>query len=488
MEQSPRLSFSYVMPQQSQKHVTVNETFRRLDALVQLTVLSRTTSAEPASPAEGDAYILPSSPTGTDWGNYTASNIAAYQDGAWIEIAVVEGLRAWVGDDDELVVYDGGAWANITGGETADKFGVNAAADTTNRLTVKSNAVLFDAIDVSESGDGDCQLKVNKEAAGDTASHLFQTGFSGRAEFGLTGDDDFHIKVSANGSSWTEAVVIDKDNGYLAVGGHSNPSKELTVKGWIVLDDEAGDKMNFRNDGSFDLYRASGSSHYIRSRTNSNTLHFGGADSGGTLVYPLVVDGDSNEVRPTSDGASDLGTSSLKWNAVYTESAVAGSPSGGNKGSGTINAEAVYDDNTLLSCYVFDQALDGTSDAAKWDAKVSDRIIPARLSCVVDPETGEAREVSLSEEERSERRHTPFRKFAERIGTDYDPMTLDGYARHWKEKRHLTSLPNEKKFDIEKGMPAGAWIQRLVETVEIQAVLIEELHLRLKALEAVRRA
>lgn len=42
---------------------------------------------------------------------------------------------------------------------------------------------------------------------------LFQTGFSGRAEFGLAGNDDWSVKVSPNGSVWQDAIVVDKDNG-----------------------------------------------------------------------------------------------------------------------------------------------------------------------------------------------------------------------------------------------------------------------------------
>ena len=38
---------------QAQKHVTVNEALARLDALVQLSVVSATTAAEPGAPAEG---------------------------------------------------------------------------------------------------------------------------------------------------------------------------------------------------------------------------------------------------------------------------------------------------------------------------------------------------------------------------------------------------------------------------------------------------
>jgi len=38
MFKSPNLDLTYVAPSQAQKHVTVNETFRRLDALVQMTL------------------------------------------------------------------------------------------------------------------------------------------------------------------------------------------------------------------------------------------------------------------------------------------------------------------------------------------------------------------------------------------------------------------------------------------------------------------
>ena len=155
--------------------------------------------------------------------------------------------------------------------------------------------------------------------------------------------------------------------------------------------------------------------------------------------------------------------------------ALFGNPTGGDKGTGTVNAQAVYDDNSLLSCYVFDQALDGAIDAAKWDGRVPDRQVPA-------DEDGDGNEKSPAHVE--PRTHAPMRKFAGRIGTAHDPLTLDGYAKHWKDKRHLTAMPNETAFDPNDGLATGEWIQRLVETVEIQAVLIEQTNQRLKALES----
>ena len=56
-------------------------------------------------------------------------------------------------------------------------------------------------------------MKINKALPADTASLLLQSGYSGRAEFGLTGDDDWTVKVSADGASWIEAMKADAASG-----------------------------------------------------------------------------------------------------------------------------------------------------------------------------------------------------------------------------------------------------------------------------------
>lgn len=453
MEQSPRLSLSYLAPSQAQKHVTVNETFRRLDQLVQLTVRSRNTSAEPASPADGDAYILPASPTGTSWASYSENNIAVFQDGAWGEFAAVEGWRAYVADEAALTTFNGNAWAAISSGggsETATKFGVNTTADTANRLAVKSDAILFNYDDVTPGND-DCQVKINKKAEGDTASLLFQSGASGRAEFGLTGDDDFHVKVSANGSTWNDALTIDKSSAEITTSTHFNVGGDLAVRDGspaIVFQDTNGTGNAHTGLFGFNDSADTQKAWFGFGSTGNSDFTFYNSYAGDTVFY-------------TSGSKRGYIGSSGGW--------VMGTPTGGDKGAGTINASAVYDDNVLLTCYVFDQAIDRAIDPAKWDAKVPDRVIKGA-------EDGPDRI--------EKRRHEPMRKFQARIGSTEDPLTLDGYAKHWREKRHLSSMPNETTFDPEQGMAAGEWIQRLIETVEIQAILIEELNTRVKAIAA----
>jgi hypothetical protein len=208
MDETSNLKLPYIVAAQAQKHVTHNEALRALDAVVQLMVLDKDLAAPPASPAEGARYIVAASPTGA-WAGQ-AGKIAAFQDGAWAFYAPLEGWLAWAADENSLYAFDGAAWGVLSGGAGVNPtplVGVNATADTTNRLAVSSPASLF-----NHAGAGH-QVKINKSAPSDTAALLFQTGFSGRAEYGLAGDDDFHVKVSPDGSAWHEAIVVDKDTG-----------------------------------------------------------------------------------------------------------------------------------------------------------------------------------------------------------------------------------------------------------------------------------
>jgi hypothetical protein len=57
------------------------------------------------------------------------------------------------------------------------------------------------------------QATLNKNAAGDDAGFVFQTGWSTRALFGTLGGDDFAIKVSPDGSAFFTAVEVDRTSG-----------------------------------------------------------------------------------------------------------------------------------------------------------------------------------------------------------------------------------------------------------------------------------
>jgi len=208
VDDTQNLKLPYILAAQAQKHVTHNEALRALDSIVQLAVLDRDLTTPPTSPMDGDRFIVATGGAG-DWVGKDGQ-IAAWQDGAWAFYQPNKGWLAWVGDEDVLCVNDGTAWSVASSGGGTNPVplvGINATADTTNRLSVSSAASLF-----NHSG-SDHQQKINKATSADTASQLYQTNFSGRAEVGLTGDDDFHFKVSPDGTSFHEAIIIDKDDG-----------------------------------------------------------------------------------------------------------------------------------------------------------------------------------------------------------------------------------------------------------------------------------
>ncbi len=312
MVDTTKLGLPILAASQAQKHVTMNESLYRLDTLVQLSVLDKDLTAPPASPTEGDSYIVGASATGA-WSGHD-EKVAAFTTGIWFFHIPKAGWLSWVADEDAYYSYDGSAWAEfesgggggdalpLTGGELTGNLTVKtmtptltvsspdttsghalyrsigrrtigstgvigqhdyinnvdgstvsqwllkangdvdltvgvlkvssnevyhagnfangsdnrrigqlglggATADTTNVLSMNGSAALF-----NNAGAG-VQLKLNKNAIGDTASFLFQTGFSGRAEIGLTGNDDFSFKVSPDGSTFKDGIVIDKTTG-----------------------------------------------------------------------------------------------------------------------------------------------------------------------------------------------------------------------------------------------------------------------------------
>jgi hypothetical protein len=113
-QQSSRLQLPYLASGQAQKHVTMNESLLRLDALVQLSVVSAVVTSQPGSPTDGDLYILPAGKSGSSWGAMADGAIAYYRDGAWEEITPREGFVVHVDDVDQIVVYSGAAWQALT--------------------------------------------------------------------------------------------------------------------------------------------------------------------------------------------------------------------------------------------------------------------------------------------------------------------------------------------------------------------------------------
>ena len=202
-ESSTRLDLPFLQASQAQKHVTLNEALLRLDLLVQLVVEGFEGLTPPSLPAEGQVWALGPAPSGA-WAGQGGA-LAAFVEGGWLFVTPGQGWLATARGNGDLRRWSGSAWlAPLLAEVSAARLGINATPDATNALALSAPAALF-----THAGQGH-QIKVNKASATDTASLLYQTAFSGRAEVGLSGNDDLSIKVSADGTTWAEALRIER--------------------------------------------------------------------------------------------------------------------------------------------------------------------------------------------------------------------------------------------------------------------------------------
>ena len=244
-ELSPRLELPFIQPSQAQKHVTHNEAIEVLDAVVQMRLESIDQNDPPTSATDGQAWHVSSTPTGAWTGH--AGSIASWRNNGWLFLQPSDGWIAWISSFAQFFVFQTGQWIPLTTEtdlDNVDGVGINTTSDSANPLSVAGPGTLL-----SHDGAGH-QLKLNKASGPDTASLLFQTGFSGRAELGLSGSDTLSIKVSADGSLWTDVTSFFEDRVMQHNPMHFEPQAEPVspIAGDVYFDSSSGKLRCF--DGS----------------------------------------------------------------------------------------------------------------------------------------------------------------------------------------------------------------------------------------------
>ena len=272
-----------IEPAQAQKHVTHNEALAVLDVLVQTSATSRTLSAPPAAVVAGACYIVGDNATG-DWQG-EEGHVAVYSGLYWDFYVPKTGWRVWVESEGTEAVFDGAVWA--TSADRAERvaaLGISADADDTNRLSVSAPATLL-----THAGAGH-QVKVNKARTSDTASVLFQSGYSGRAEMGIVGSDDFVLKVSPDGTTFLTGLTIEAATGRVIASCGIN-----VVQG-------TGDPVSPQNGDIW--YNAT--THRLRAQQAGQTVDLVAATGGGTggtgasaFGQSLIDDADASAARIT---------------------------------------------------------------------------------------------------------------------------------------------------------------------------------------------
>ena len=107
MSASANLALPFIEGGELLPDVTLNETLRLIDTLVQLAIVDRDLNTPPGSPVEGQRWIVKASPSPSGaWAGH-GNHIAAWQDGGWVFCAPKVGWFAYVIDEGALVAWSG---------------------------------------------------------------------------------------------------------------------------------------------------------------------------------------------------------------------------------------------------------------------------------------------------------------------------------------------------------------------------------------------
>jgi hypothetical protein len=108
MSLSPKLGVPLIEASQAQKHATHNEGVLMLEALLSAVVLASDLTIPPASPEEGDLYIVPAGASGLWQGE--AGRLALFLGGAWSFTDAAAGFEAFDATSGNRLQFLGGMW------------------------------------------------------------------------------------------------------------------------------------------------------------------------------------------------------------------------------------------------------------------------------------------------------------------------------------------------------------------------------------------
>lgn len=150
-DNTPRLGLPELAQMQEMNSAQINEALIQLDVLSCACFKDQFVNTPPATPADGDTYLLGGAPNGT-WTGY-AYKIAYCIDGGWRFYTPFDGLRALVLSSGAFIYYHGGSWSDFAPTVTipsfaADRDGSDQAGLTTNA----TNTIAFDHVAEDNKG------------------------------------------------------------------------------------------------------------------------------------------------------------------------------------------------------------------------------------------------------------------------------------------------------------------------------------------------
>lgn len=140
----------------------INGGFQRLDAIVQLSVLSRAEVSPPGTAVQGNRFIVPDTGGVGTWS--TRGRQVAYRSAdGWAYFPPRTGWRAYVEDEDAWYVYKGVAWVLDAGGGGGggSTLTVIDLDDTPDETILNVDTIAFSDAEVTDAGGGQVVVKVS---------------------------------------------------------------------------------------------------------------------------------------------------------------------------------------------------------------------------------------------------------------------------------------------------------------------------------------
>ena len=195
MSETAKLALPLVQAAQAQKHVTVNESLLRLDALTQLSIETKGLTTPPALPSEGEAHAVGAG--AVDAWSGQDGNLAVFANGGWVFVAPQVGWRGWLVSEASVVGFDGSDWIAGLGSVTTNGAGfVHRSVETDHAVASGSTSTVSGFLPANAIVYGITGRVIN--AIGGAAS--FEIGISGSA-------DRYGSGIGTASGSWVRGLT-----------------------------------------------------------------------------------------------------------------------------------------------------------------------------------------------------------------------------------------------------------------------------------------
>jgi hypothetical protein len=254
----------------------MDDNFKKLGAISQLSVINRTTNTPPSSPTNGERYIIGPSPTGA-WAS-KQNQIAVYRENAWTYYVPSEGWSCWVQAETKRYEFSGGGWVSQPSGTVTGSGTVGQVAFWSSSTALSGEVNLFYDSTNDRLGIGNASPAESLDVVGNikATGHVY-----------LNNAYKIRFRNAAN-------------NAYLDV---------LTMDG--------ADRTNITSGGALYLYSEASSPVYLGPLGGTNYFTVGAAVMD-YVIGSASLRWDGASWKALTDNTYDLGSSSLRWRNIYS--------------------------------------------------------------------------------------------------------------------------------------------------------------------------